>query len=77
MGNLELASEIRFLDPKKMIKDFKDKGVKTILITEPFVLTTSNRWDEAVKKDVLAKDSIGNPCKLRFLFWKYRNHRYL
>jgi alpha-glucosidase (family GH31 glycosyl hydrolase) len=42
--------------------------VKTVFITEPFVLTTSKKWKEAVAKDVLAKDSIGNPFTYDFYF---------
>lgn len=67
MGNLQVFRD-SFPDMEGMIARFKQKGVKTILITEPFILTTSNRWDEAVEKDVLAKDSIGNPFKYDFYF---------
>ncbi len=67
MGNMDWLRD-SFPNPKKMIKDFKDQGVKTVLITEPFVLSTSNRWDEAVKENVLAKDSIGNPGTFDFYF---------
>ncbi len=67
MGNLEVFRD-SFPDMEGMIGRFKRKGIKTILITEPFVLTTSNRWEEAVQKDVLAKDSIGNPFKFDFYF---------
>ncbi|WP_299556887.1 TIM-barrel domain-containing protein [Seonamhaeicola sp.] len=67
MGNLEFLKD-SFPDPKQMIKNLQDKNVETILITEPFVLTTSNRWDEAVNKDVLAKDSVGNPFTFDFYF---------
>jgi oligosaccharide 4-alpha-D-glucosyltransferase len=67
MGNLEFLKD-SFPTPKQMIKDFKDKGVKTILVTEPFILTTSKRWQEAVTKDILAKDSLGNPFKYDFYF---------
>ena len=67
MGNLEVYRD-SFPDMKGMITRLKDKGVKTILITEPFILTTSKKWDEAVEKDVLAKDSIGNPAKYDFYF---------
>ena len=67
MGNLEFLKD-SFPDPKQMIKDLQSKNVETILITEPFILTTSNRWDEAVEKDILAKDSIGNPFKYDFYF---------
>jgi oligosaccharide 4-alpha-D-glucosyltransferase len=51
-----------------MVSRLKDKGVKTVLITEPFILTTSKKWIDAVEKDVLAKDSIGNPAKYDFYF---------
>ncbi|WP_299117705.1 TIM-barrel domain-containing protein [uncultured Winogradskyella sp.] len=67
MGNLKFDRD-SFPNPKQMIKDLKSQNVETILITEPFVLTTSNRWEEAVEKNVLAKDSIGNPAKYDFYF---------
>ncbi|APY01359.1 TIM-barrel domain-containing protein [Lacinutrix venerupis] len=67
MGNLAFDRD-SFPNPKQMIKGLKDNNVKTVLVTEPFVLTTSNRWDEAVKADVLAKDSIGNPFTFDFYF---------
>ncbi|MEZ4792541.1 MAG: glycoside hydrolase family 31 protein [Gelidibacter sp.] len=67
MGNLEFLKD-SFPNPTKMIKDLKDKNVNTILVTEPFILTTSKRWQEAVNKDVLAKDSVGNPFKFDFYF---------
>lgn len=67
MGNLEFQKD-SFPNPKQMIKDLAAKNVETILITEPFVLTTSKRWDEAVKGNVLAKDSIGNPATYDFYF---------
>lgn len=67
MGNLEFDKD-SFPTPKKMIADFKNKGVKTILITEPFILTTSNRWDEAVNKKILATDSVGKPYTYDFFF---------
>ncbi|GGI55829.1 TIM-barrel domain-containing protein [Winogradskyella haliclonae] len=67
MGNLKFDRD-SFPNPKQMIKDLKSQNVETILITEPFILTTSNRWEEAVEKKVLAKDSIGNPAKYDFYF---------
>ncbi len=67
MGNLAFDRD-SFPNPKQMLKGLKDNNVKTVLVTEPFVLTTSNRWDEAVKADVLAKDSIGNPFTFDFYF---------
>ncbi|WP_299667741.1 TIM-barrel domain-containing protein [uncultured Polaribacter sp.] len=67
MGNLEVDKD-SFPDMNQMITRLKDKGVKTVLITEPFILTNSKKWNEAVAKDVLAKDSIGNPAKYDFYF---------
>lgn len=67
MGNLSFLRD-SFPNPEKMIKDLANDDVETILITEPFVLTTSNRWNEAVEKQVLAKDSVGNPAKYDFYF---------
>ena len=51
-----------------MVSNFKKQGVKTVLITEPFILSTSKKWNEAVAKNVLAKDSIGNLAKYDFYF---------
>lgn len=67
MGNLEVDTD-SFPDMKGMVTRLKNKGVKTVLITEPFILTTSKKWKETVEKDVLAKDSIGNPAKYDFYF---------
>ncbi len=67
MGNLEVDRD-SFPDFEGMVDRLKQQGVKTILITEPFVLTTSKRWQEAVEKDVLAKDSLGNPYTYDFYF---------
>ncbi|WP_299102157.1 TIM-barrel domain-containing protein [uncultured Winogradskyella sp.] len=67
MGNLEVFRD-SFPDFEGMVKRLNDKGVKTITITEPFILTTSNKWDEAVQNRILAKDAMGNPAKYDFYF---------
>ena len=67
MGNLEFLKD-SFPDPKKMINDLKKENIKTILITEPFILTTSLKWDEAVKKGVLGKTKSGEPYTYDFYF---------
>jgi alpha-glucosidase (family GH31 glycosyl hydrolase) len=67
MGNLAFDRD-SFPEPVQMMDQLEEQGVKTILITEPFVLTTSNRWEEAVEMDVLAKDSLGNPATYEFFF---------
>jgi len=67
MGNLDWYRD-SFPNPGRMIRKFERKGVKTILVTEPFILTTSNRWNEAVDKSVLATDGNGNPFTYDFYF---------
>ena len=67
MGNLEFDKD-NFPNPQKMIADFAGKGVKTILITEPFILTTSGKWKEAVDKKILATDKSGQPFTYDFYF---------
>ena len=67
MGNLKFHRD-SFPDPDRMIQNLKKQNVETILITEPFVLSTSDRWQEAVDADILAKDSVGNPYQYEFYF---------
>ena len=67
MGNLEWDKDT-FPNPDKMIADLNGKGIKTILITEPFVLTTSSKWQEAVDKKILATDKNGKAFTYDFYF---------
>ncbi len=67
MGNMDWDRDT-FPHAEKMMADFKAKGVKTVVITEPFVLTTSKRWQEAVDKNVLAQDGAGKPATYDFYF---------
>lgn len=67
MGNLEFVKD-SFPEPQKMISDLKEDGVQTILITEPFIVTSSNKWEEAVSEKVLAVDSEGDPYTFDFFF---------
>ena len=67
MGNLDWDKD-NFPNPDKMIANLNSKGVKTILITEPFVLTTSSKWNEAVAKNILATDKLGKPFTYDFYF---------
>lgn len=67
MGNLAWDNKA-FPNPEKMIKDFKQAGVNTVLITEPFILTTSKKWQNAVDNQVLALDKTGNPKTFDFYF---------
>ena len=47
-------------DPKKMIDDFKGVGVKTILITEPYIIDSLKNFKITSDLGVLATDSTGN-----------------
>lgn len=67
MGNLAW-DKAAFPRPEKMLGDFKSQGVHTVLVTEPFILSTSKRWDEAVEADVLAKNLAGEPKNYEFYF---------
>ncbi len=55
MGTLDWEKET-FPEPNKMIQQLKEDGVNTVLISEPFITTTSKRWDDAVKRNALGKN---------------------
>lgn len=59
MGRLEWYSP-NWPTPEKMISEFKGKGVKTILITEPYILDSLENFGIADKLGILALDSTGN-----------------
>lgn len=67
MGNLDWNKET-FPNPTKMIANLNAKNIKTVLITEPFILTTSSKWQETVDKKILATDKSGNPFTYDFYF---------
>ena len=67
MGNLEWDKD-SFPTPIKMMADFRKKGVKTILITEPFILSSSSKWQAAVDNKVLALDHAGAAKQYDFYF---------
>ncbi len=67
MGNLNW-DEKAFPTPVDMIKDFKADGVNTIMITEPFILTSSSQWQSAVENKALMKNQAGVPEKFDFYF---------
>jgi alpha-glucosidase (family GH31 glycosyl hydrolase) len=67
MGNLAWDRD-SFPHAERMMADFAGKGVKTVVITEPFVLTTSKRWNEAVQQGALATDKDGKPFTYDFYF---------
>ena len=57
-----------FPDPEGLITELADAGIKTIPITEPFVLTTSRRWSEAVAAGAIAENLAGAPRLFDFYF---------
>lgn len=67
MGNLAW-DHTAFPDPERMIADFKRQGVNTILITEPFILKSSDRWREALENKALASNLAGRPKLFDFYF---------
>ncbi|WP_086931011.1 TIM-barrel domain-containing protein [Agarilytica rhodophyticola] len=67
MGNLDWDYSA-WPKPVNMMKNFHKQGVNTILITEPFILQTSKRWQDAIDADILAKDYRGKPYIFDFYF---------
>ena len=67
MGNLDW-DRTAFPQPEQMIKGFTEQGVNTIVITEPFILSSSKQWDSAVQHQALAKDYTGQPRRFDFYF---------
>ena len=67
MGNLDWDRKA-WPTPEKMISDFAEQGVKTIAITEPFILSTSSKWQSAVDSGALAMTPTGEPRRFDFYF---------
>ena len=67
MGNLEWDLD-SFPEPEQMLKRNAKKGVKTVLITEPFILKESGKYPECAEQNLLGVDSVGNPYIFDFFF---------
>lgn len=67
LGNFDFYRD-SFPHGEQMISDFRKQNVKTILITEPFVLTTSKNWQVADKLKLLGTDTAGNSYRYDFYF---------
>ena len=67
MGDLDWYKP-NWPEPERMIQRFKDKGVKTILITEPFVLPESRNFDTLSRAGMLGKNADGTTHILQE-FW--------
>ena len=62
LGNLDWVNKKAWPDPGKMIDGLKQQGIKTILITEPYVLNTTPNYEPS--KKFQAVDSAGKPFLL-------------
>ena len=69
MGNLDWDREA-FPAPEEMMRNFERQGIKTILITEPFIVTESQNWDGAVAQGALARNEEGDIGLLDTFFGK-------
>lgn len=62
MGNLEWVNKKSWPNPSRMINQLKTQNIKTILITEPFVLQKSLNYSSSLPYQ--ATDSLGKPFVL-------------
>ncbi len=67
MGKLDWDRNT-FPQAEKMIEQLKEKNINSILVTEPFILSSSEGWKDAVNNSVLAKDLNRKSIK-RFDFY--------
>lgn len=59
MGRFDWDYE-KFPNPSDMIRDFREKGVLTMLITEPYVAVDVENYDYVIENDLFAPDAEGN-----------------
>ena len=69
MGNLAFDPD-SFPDPASMIQELHAQGLRFVPITEPFILTNSSNWNDALAHGALATDSLGKPAMYDFYFGK-------
>ena len=67
MGNLNWDRDA-WPTAEDMVSDFAKDGVRTIAVTEPFILSTSSHWQDAVDNEVLAMTPDGKPHRFDFYF---------
>jgi oligosaccharide 4-alpha-D-glucosyltransferase len=67
LGNLEWVNKQKWPDPARMIRGYKEKGVQTILVTEPFFVETSLNY--TASRPFLAVDSNRNPYFLKDFYF--------
>lgn len=67
MGNLDWDRDA-FPDPEGMIAQLRDDHINTVVITEPFILSTSKQWESAVDAEALVTQQDGSPYRFDFYF---------
>lgn len=67
MGNLDWDLQA-FPEPEEMMRALKQKGIKTVLITEPFILTSSKKWQDAKQAQALVKNPGQQPKQFDCFF---------
>jgi oligosaccharide 4-alpha-D-glucosyltransferase len=60
VGNLDWYKK-GWPDPIGMINKFRGAGIKTILITEPYVLDTLKNYKDGTDKKIFVTDTLGRP----------------
>ncbi|HEX4959167.1 MAG TPA: TIM-barrel domain-containing protein, partial [Lacibacter sp.] len=68
MGNLDWNKQ-RFPEPEKMIADLKKQNIKTILITEPFVLSESFNYSYTQQYKLNAVDVKGDTVGIKEFYF--------
>ena len=69
LGNLDWVNKEKWPNPKKMMADWKKKNIKTVIITEPFILENTKKYNESLK--YVAVDSTGKPYRLTDFYFGY------
>ncbi|MBI1781854.1 MAG: DUF5110 domain-containing protein [Sphingobacteriales bacterium] len=69
LGNLDWVNKTKWPNPKKMIADWRKQNLKTVIITEPFILKNTRTYNESLKYH--AVDSLGNPYTLTDFYFGY------
>jgi oligosaccharide 4-alpha-D-glucosyltransferase len=68
LGNLDWGSTTQWPNPKLMVENFRVKdNLKTVLITEPFILQGSKTYTEAIP--FLSMDAAGKPYNFTDLYF--------
>jgi oligosaccharide 4-alpha-D-glucosyltransferase len=67
LGNLDWYRD-SFPEPERMMADFREKGVKTVLITEPFVIRDTKKYPEVIEQELVGTTATGEPYHFDFYF---------